>query len=166
MTIKQSIANRKHRKADESAGIALYRLTGELLGPELVKLGDDGKQAFWRHMKALVDSRLEQIDVIARVQDGKTRLMEPPAGLGKTNKGRRFCTGQQSPDVERALATVEQICDLVDSGDIPEAGWEFAESIADRARSIGETIESKQFATENQIEALSNMLDALGRWID
>lgn len=68
-----------------------------------------------------------------------------------------------APDVENALAIVEQICDLADSGDIPEAGIEFAESVADRARDIGETIEERQYATDNQINALSNMLDALGR---
>jgi len=41
-TCRRKMAERKQREADESAGLALYHMAGELLGPELVKLSEHG----------------------------------------------------------------------------------------------------------------------------
>lgn len=64
----------------------------------------------------------------------------------------------------KATALAEQIIELADSPDLPSAGIDYAESVADKARDILESVESENRATSGQIEALQNMLDGLERW--
>ncbi len=66
---------------------------------------------------------------------------------------------------------VQEALDLVDSivsgcDDIPEEGADFASSVAERASSIGETIEQRQHVTDKQFSALENMLSGVERWLE
>lgn len=69
-----------------------------------------------------------------------------------------------SKQVETAISLAEEIIDLSESPDLPSAGIGYAESVADKARDIMESVESENRATGGQIEALENMLDGLQRW--
>lgn len=70
----------------------------------------------------------------------------------------------EGKDVEEALSIVAEICDLAD--ELPEAGLEFGESVAEKARDIGANIESHNRVTEKQMAALENMKDGLERWFE
>lgn len=68
------------------------------------------------------------------------------------------------PDAQDALNMVEEICDLADDIELPDAAIDYAESVAEKARSIGESVEERGSCTEGQLEALDNMLVGLKRW--
>lgn len=70
----------------------------------------------------------------------------------------------QPPDVRAALSIADEISDLVD--EIPEAGWEFAQSVGERAAAIAENIERHNRVTDAQAAALENMRDGLERWFE
>jgi hypothetical protein len=67
-----------------------------------------------------------------------------------------------SKDVEDALALAEQIEDL--ANELPEEGWDFGESVVEKANYIARNIEAHNRVTDKQIGALENMLDGLKRW--
>lgn len=48
---------------------------------------------------------------------------------------------------------------------IPERGEKFALSVLDTANDIMDSIEERSFATDEQIEAMENMLNGLERWL-
>ena len=66
--------------------------------------------------------------------------------------------------MDDALELVDEIVSMAESGDLPSAASDFAESVKEKAQSIGETIEELGRVTDNQMTALTNMRDGLARW--
>lgn len=69
-----------------------------------------------------------------------------------------------NPLATKATTLAERIIELADSPDLPPAAIDYAESVANKARSIAERIESENMVTSGQMAALENMLDGLQRW--
>lgn len=89
--------------------------------------------------------------------------------IDDANRGPRddakIITTSQSDRARKALSIAEEIIDLSESADLPDNGMEFAESVAEKARSISENIEENNFVvSDGQYTALENMLDGLQRW--
>ena len=63
-----------------------------------------------------------------------------------------------------AISIAEEIIDLSQHGDLPSNGIDYAESVAEKARSIANSVEENAYATEGQIQALENMLEGLQKW--
>ena len=89
------------------------------------------------------------------------RAAKPPTAASK----RIAIVPVESPVAREAIELAEEIIGIAESGDVPSAGIDFAESVAGRARDIMETVESSKRATSGQIAALENMLDGLKRWL-
>lgn len=76
----------------------------------------------------------------------------------------RLTAAELEPDAEEALSLCDTI--LADAEQVPAAGFEFAESVCEKVRSIRESIESSGRVTPRQSEALENMHGGIVRWID
>lgn len=71
------------------------------------------------------------------------------------------------PDVTEALRLVDKIEQTIEdeiSEDAKLTAAEYFESVADRAKAIGTTIERMNRVTANQLAALENMLSGIERW--
>lgn len=69
------------------------------------------------------------------------------------------------PDViEEALEQASRIIET--TKELPEAGWEFAESVAEQCRSMSNNIERWERVTEKQLETLDNWETGLAKWLD
>lgn len=124
----------------------LHRTIGELLAEEVPKLpGDASRRKFWELMARSVEKNLAGVFVAA------TPDTEKPERKAKT-----------SQSYLDAVALVDEILEMADQ--TCDAGREFAESVAEKARLIGESVERSGAATDGQITALQNMLDGLERW--
>jgi len=66
-------------------------------------------------------------------------------------------------DAAEALLQCETLLRMTE--DVPEAGWSFAESVADKVRSISETIEHSKRVTDGQQMALDNMETGVAKWL-
>lgn len=67
-----------------------------------------------------------------------------------------------SKEVKLAIEQCERIIDMTD--ELPEAGWDFGESVAEKCRDIWKNIEKHNRVTEGQQDALDNMEDGVSRW--
>jgi hypothetical protein len=122
----------------------LHRTIGELLAEEVPKLpGDASRRRFWELMAESVGKNLPGAFIAASPEAGR---LAPKV----------------SQSYEDAMTLVDEILELVDQ--TCDAGRDFAESVSDKARSIGESVERSKSATDGQIKALQNMLDGLERW--
>jgi hypothetical protein len=65
---------------------------------------------------------------------------------------------------ESAIEDCDSILSQCD--EIPERGEEFADSIREKVGSIRDWIEENKTVTPAQLQALENMADGVGRWID
>lgn len=74
----------------------------------------------------------------------------------------KFHLGDDDLDTARELV---RKCRLAASRIIGARGEEFAMAVLDRVESINEFMDDKNFVTENQIQALRNMLKGLLKWI-
>lgn len=86
-----------------------------------------------------------------RVQEIKEKIM-------------RLTAADMEPEAEEALSLCDTI--LADAEQVPSAGFEFAESVCEKVRSIRETIESSGRVTQGQANALENMHAGIVRWIE
>jgi hypothetical protein len=171
-------------------GRKLAEAVADILRPELAKLNQEARDEFWRLLFEAAKKRWKPRDEPPNPQRPKESLLPPgyvapsidtsvgkvtfqnndaPAARKPTDSLPQGSTAQRMAEAKndaiQALRLVEDICDLAESGDIPTAGRDYAESVAERARSIGETIEERGRVTEAQVNALENMLSGLERWI-
>ena len=73
----------------------------------------------------------------------------------------------QSDDVKEALDTVQSIEDLIEKltdRRHSDDAYDYFESVLDRAKSIGETIERNDRVSDKQANALTNMLEGVRKW--
>lgn len=73
-------------------------------------------------------------------------------------------TYDEDADWVAALDTCERIQEKCD--EMPDRGWDFAESVREKTRDIAENIEKFQRVTDGQLAALENMSNGLDRWLD
>lgn len=66
----------------------------------------------------------------------------------------------------RAYDILEEMETLYESGELPASGVEYAESVMDKGKSILETIERTDRVSDDQLTALTNMLEGLHNWFD
>ena len=67
-------------------------------------------------------------------------------------------------DPAEALEVVDDIVSMAESDALPSAAAEFAESVSEKAQSIGETIEENNWVSDAQATALVNMRNGLRKW--
>lgn len=83
----------------------------------------------------------------------------PPAGRQKSVSG----------DVTLAISTANELLDKLDEiedrPDLNENGQDFVNSCREKAKSVLDQAESKNFVTEKQISMLNNMLSGADRWM-
>ncbi|MCI0421503.1 MAG: hypothetical protein L0312_20140 [Acidobacteria bacterium] len=83
-------------------------------------------------------------------------------------KKRSRAGDSQDPDVREALEQVQRITGLIED-DVPD--WakdkapDFFEDVAEKVRSVGETIERMDSVTDGQRRALNNWESGVRRWI-
>lgn len=66
-------------------------------------------------------------------------------------------------DVEGVLGQCEVIVEMIE--DLPPAGWDFGESVAEKVHGIAETIEETGLVTDGQQNALDNMEAGIEAWM-
>jgi hypothetical protein len=64
---------------------------------------------------------------------------------------------------EEAVWALEILLDDLD--DIPDAGWDFADSVRESAESMKDWIEENEHVTERQLETIENWQVAVSKWI-
>tara|TARA_Y100000310_G_scaffold117187_1_gene115936 strand:- start:534 stop:1004 length:471 start_codon:yes stop_codon:yes gene_type:complete len=69
-----------------------------------------------------------------------------------------------NPVAEDAYNQCDSILSLID--DIPEAGWDFGDSVKEKVDGIQSTIVLNNWVTDAQQEALDNMQAGVERWLD
>ncbi len=67
-------------------------------------------------------------------------------------------------DVQEALDQCERIDEMCD--EMPDAGFDFADSVRERVSSIAKTIEKRDRVTNGQFAALCNMEAGIGNWLE
>jgi hypothetical protein len=67
-------------------------------------------------------------------------------------------------DVADTLDQCERIIQMAEDSDIPDEGRGFCEDVAEKVRSVSETIERTGRVTARQQEALDNWESGVGRW--
>jgi hypothetical protein len=68
------------------------------------------------------------------------------------------------PDVREVLDQAEEILRLCDE-EMPEAGYDYAESVAEQTEAIMATIQKSNRVTPRQAQAIANMLAGVEAWI-
>lgn len=70
------------------------------------------------------------------------------------------------PGIEEALAFAQELLDTMESGDLPEAAFDYVASANETVKGIAETIERTQALSVNQWRALQNISAAVERWME
>lgn len=70
---------------------------------------------------------------------------------------------RKQSDVQSALDQCDEILGMVE--DMPDAGMEYGESVAETVSGIQETIEKFDRVTDAQQRALDNLQDGVERWL-
>lgn len=103
--------------------------------------------------------------------DDEPEPTPPPRAPEPRRKTSFATTAVAMPPVRRRKYTVHQAMELVDeieslADDMPSEAQDFTESVLEKASSIAETIEAKNWVTEAQYKAIENMLSGMHRWLD
>jgi hypothetical protein len=87
-------------------------------------------------------------------------------GCPKCNpkKGISVAVGELSESAEEAVAIADEALELID--DLPDAAYDFGESVKEKIESIRSTIIERDRVTDKQFSALENMKAGIERWLD
>lgn len=144
---------------DRSAANELAAQVFQLIGDEYKRLPSHRSRFLF--LLAVRDRCNEQMQkapepirkefVEPRVQEIKERVI-------------RMVEDELESDAEDALSLCDTI--LADAEQVPSAGFEFAESVCEKVRSIRESVERTGRVTPGQSNALENMHGGIVRWIE
>ena len=111
-------------------------------------------------LRAVLEDRYTQH---AEAKEWKKRFLELQASQqGKGEEPKKTVDSS----AEKARDLIESIEDILESGDIPYSGMEFAESVREGVAGIKRTINKRGYASKNQLTALENWADGLTKWIN
>lgn len=150
----QWFADMEARVHGRKSAEQLVEQLGSLMKPEIEALPDnESRRKFWEIMLSICKAKLGIVD-------------KPAAGIPAREKVTKAAEGPDDRDpekIEEALAMAEQIREYAE--EVPEEGEEFAMSVAEKARDIAISIDRHEKVTDRQMEALSNMLDGVLKWV-
>lgn len=141
------------------------RETGEQIASEVIALLHD-------HLMSIPDSQTDLVSqtVIKAIRSHLDDLLSKPAAQSSMPHGRqqKLVTKSAGPEIEetdvlRAIETANWIIENAEF--IPSKGREFADSIAEKAESIRESVVDRDSVSPGQLEALENMEAGLARWL-
>jgi len=128
---------------DGKAARNLHRTIGRLLAGEVPLLpSDQSRRRFWELMRESIEKKL----------------------LPATESTKPAPVSPASNSHDEACEMFSEIEDLVANGNIPDAGYDFATSVLEKATEIIATVERIGSATDGQLAALENMLEGLSKW--
>jgi hypothetical protein len=123
---------------------------------EMISFIGEKPRRFWECLAGMVNAKLSVGQPAPATQ--------PPA----TSKfGRNISPPDDSPERGVRVRRAIELCDEIDemANEVPEPGFDFAESVRERAKAIGETVERLGRVTDAQTQALLNMRDGLAAWL-
>lgn len=132
----------------ESEAESILLSVAPIIKRETESLSPQAKLEFWHQLRAVAQTKINELNPPAT---RNCSPVSPPPSANQT-------------DIEAAEELISEIIDKAESPDFPDAGADFAESVAGRARGIGETIEQTGEVTPGQMTALRNMSDGLDAW--
>ena len=144
MTIQENVTSRKEAES-------LFKFMLELVKTEFFQLSEHGRIAFYEIAHAHFERRMNQV---RSGQISTAKPVEPTLTLREKNKF-----------VEDAIQLLNNLIEVCETEDFPPAGEDFAESVADGARSMLETIVERNVVTPSQEQAIHNWTDGIQRWV-
>lgn len=144
MTIEENVASRKEAES-------LFKFMLELVKDEFFKLPERGRVNFYEIAHAHFEKRVKQFKNGTLMPSA---VAEVPAPIAK----------EQNKLVEDAKQMLGNLIEICETHDFPPAGEDFAESVAEGARSMLETIEDRNIVTPEQERAIHNWTDGVQRW--
>lgn len=105
------------------------------------------------------------VSVVCDKCDRKRSYMsnEPDPGCSHCSRESKCRELEGRIECDKALELGREILEAVT--ELPSRASDFGDGVAERTRSIMETIESKGFVTKNQTTALENMRSGVFRWL-
>lgn len=146
MTIQENVASRKEAES-------LFKFMLELVKDEFFQLPEHGRIAFYETAHAHFERRINQIKA-GDLGNPAPKRVETVLMPREKNKF-----------VEDAIQLLNNLIEICETEDFPPSGQDFAESVADGARSMLETIEERNVVTESQEQAIHNWTNGIQRWV-
>ena len=145
MTIQENVASRKEAES-------LFKFMLELVKDEFFQLPEHGRIAFYETAHAHFERRMNQV---------KSGELGKPA----PKRVEPVLSRENNKFVDDAIQLLNNLIEVCEIEDFPPAGEDFAESVADGARSMLETIEERNIVTPSQEQAIHNWTEGIQRWV-